>query len=54
MAALKASTLKAGEMISGKKMGLTSIAMQNLLGVDQPDYGHLFHSMEVKVGEMFH
>lgn len=36
-----------GEVISGKKIGLTSVAMQNLLGVDQPDYGHLFHSMAV-------
>ena len=36
-----------GEVISGKKIGLTSLAMQNLLGVDQPDYGHLFHSMAV-------
>lgn len=37
-----------GEVISGKKIGLTSFAMQNLLGVDQPDYGHLFHSMAVQ------
>ncbi|WP_209124225.1 2-keto-4-pentenoate hydratase [Alkalihalobacillus sp. BA299] len=43
--------IQAGEVISGKKIGLTSVAMQNLLGVDQPDYGHLFHSMEVKDGE---
>ncbi len=37
-----------GEMISGKKIGLTSLAMQELLGVDEPDYGHLLHSMEVE------
>ena len=43
---VEAATSK-GEVISGKKIGLTSLAMQNLLGVDQPDYGHLFHSMEV-------
>lgn len=36
-----------GQQIVGKKIGLTSIAMQNLLGVDQPDYGHLLDSMEV-------
>jgi 2-keto-4-pentenoate hydratase len=36
-----------GERIVGKKIGLTSVAMQNLLGVDQPDYGHLLDSMEV-------
>ena len=42
--------LRSGEVISGKKIGLTSEAMQNLLGVDQPDYGHLFQSMEVQHG----
>ena len=39
-----------GDRITGKKIGLTSIAMQNLLGVDQPDYGHLHESMEVADG----
>ncbi|KKK39249.1 2-keto-4-pentenoate hydratase [Mesobacillus campisalis] len=37
-----------GQRIVGKKIGLTSFAMQNLLGVDQPDYGHLLEHMEVK------
>lgn len=36
-----------GKKISGKKVGLTSKAMQNMLGVDEPDYGHLFDDMEV-------
>lgn len=36
-----------GETISGKKIGLTSLAMQQLLGVNEPDYGHLLQSMEV-------
>lgn len=36
-----------GAIITGKKIGLTSKAMQNLLGVDQPDYGHLLDSMEI-------
>ncbi|MDQ1005205.1 2-keto-4-pentenoate hydratase [Neobacillus niacini] len=36
-----------GQRIVGKKIGLTSLAMQKLLGVDQPDYGHLLNSMEV-------
>ena len=36
-----------GQKIVGKKIGLTSVAMQQLLGVDQPDYGHLLDSMEV-------
>ncbi len=35
-----------GATISGKKIGLTSPGMQQLLGVNEPDYGHLFSSME--------
>ncbi|MGD6774750.1 2-keto-4-pentenoate hydratase [Sutcliffiella horikoshii] len=42
--------LENGETISGKKIGLTSLAMQQLLGVDEPDYGHLLQSMEVRNG----
>lgn len=40
-----------GERIVGKKIGLTSLAMQQLLGVDEPDYGHLLFGMERKEGE---
>lgn len=39
--------LAQGEAIVGKKIGLTSLAMQQALGVDQPDYGHLLTSMDV-------
>ncbi len=40
--------VKAGQRIVGKKIGLTSLAMQKLLGVDSPDYGHLLDSMVVE------
>jgi len=30
-----------GRTIKGHKVGLTSAAMQRLIGVDEPDYGHL-------------
>lgn len=39
-----------GQRIVGKKIGLTSLAMQNLLGVDEPDYGHLLDNMVVENG----
>lgn len=40
-----------GQRVTGKKIGLTSRAMQELLGVDQPDYGHLLDGMVVENGE---
>ncbi len=36
--------------IVGKKIGLTSVAMQKLLGVTEPDYGHLLDHMLVMEG----
>ena len=36
---------KEGKRIVGKKIGLTSLPMQKMLGVFEPDYGQLFDSM---------
>lgn len=41
----------AGEKVIGLKVGLTSKAMQNLLGVSEPDYGHLTDKMLITEGE---
>lgn len=40
--------IASGRKITGKKIGLTSAAMQNMLGVNQPDFGHLLDSMKVE------
>lgn len=39
-----------GKVITGKKIGLTSKAMQDSLGVGEPDYGHLLDSMVIENG----
>ncbi|HVQ52003.1 MAG TPA: fumarylacetoacetate hydrolase family protein [Mycobacterium sp.] len=40
-----------GERICGRKIGLTSQPMQELLGVDEPDYGVLLDGMFVEDGD---
>jgi 2-keto-4-pentenoate hydratase len=37
--------LAAGATIHGHKVGLSSKAMQDMMGVDEPDYGHLLSDM---------
>lgn len=39
--------LNEGKEVVGKKIGLTSKAMQESLGVDEPDYGHLLDDMVI-------
>ncbi|WP_068675438.1 2-keto-4-pentenoate hydratase [Oceanobacillus sp. Castelsardo] len=41
-----------GAIIVGKKIGATSKAIQNMFGVQQPDYGHLLADMMYVEGEV--
>ncbi|MFS0646451.1 2-keto-4-pentenoate hydratase [Siminovitchia sp. 179-K 8D1 HS] len=42
--------IEQGKTVIGKKVGLTSVAMQKMLNVDEPDYGHLFDDMRIENG----
>ncbi|PAU89304.1 2-oxopent-4-enoate hydratase [Pseudomonas sp. WN033] len=48
---LIARRLEAGERIIGKKIGVTSQAVMDMLKVDQPDFGQLTDRMVVNQGE---
>ncbi len=43
--------LEAGATVHGHKVGLSSHAMQEMMGVDEPDYGHLLSDMQVSSTE---
>jgi 2-oxopent-4-enoate/cis-2-oxohex-4-enoate hydratase len=45
--ALLAHRRRAGEQVIGKKIGVTSKAVQDMLGVHQPDFGFLTDRMQV-------
>jgi 2-keto-4-pentenoate hydratase len=42
-----------GAKVVGKKIGLTSKAMQKMLNVDQPDYGHILDKMVLQDAAIF-
>ncbi len=43
--------LESGEKVIGKKIGVTSKAVQNMLGVHQPDFGYLTDQMVYETGQ---
>ena len=46
-----ARRLEQGDRVIGKKIGVTSKAVMNMLGVHQPDFGYLLDSMVFNEGE---
>jgi 2-keto-4-pentenoate hydratase len=52
--------VETGRVVRGQKVGLSSRAMQEMMGVDEPDYGHLLDDMfvfedgEVEIATLCH
>lgn len=44
--------IRQGNVISGKKIGLTSPGIQKQMGLSEPDYGHLFLRMDCSNGQV--
>lgn len=45
------SHLSTGRVLAGRKVGLTSLAMQQQLGIDSPDFGFFFEDMVYQDGD---
>ena len=43
--------LATGATVHGHKVGLSSVAMQQMMGVEEPDYGHLLSDMALSATE---
>jgi len=53
LAFLKARQEQSGEVIVGKKIGVTSKPVQDMLGVFQPDFGFLTDTMLASDGQVY-